>query len=418
MKRSTLISLLTLTLLVLTPSALATNGYFQHGQGTTNKALGGAGVAEPQDALSGASNPAGISEIDREFFFSLALFNPNRSYTVNGQPTGFQGTLGLAPGKYTSDSNIFFMPSLAGVVPINEKNTLGISLVAHGGMNTEYPYSTFYGTTPTGVDLAQAFINTTWAYKVNENHSLGVTASVAYQRFAARGRQAFGMFSSDPNALTNNSHDSSFGLGFKLGYLGKLHDKVSFGLSYSPTIDMSEFDDYAGLFCGEGDFDIPANLELGFSFRPTNELKILVDMQRIYYGDVNSISHAFLPNVMEHPLGTEGGAGFGWKDISIYKIGFQWQPAGTWTWRLGYSNGENPVPESEVLFNILAPGVIEDHVTFGFSKDLGPNALHISVMYALESTVTGSNPLEAPGAQTIELSMDQWEVEFGYSYRF
>ena len=55
-------------LFVIAMPAFATNGYFSHGQGTTNKALGGAGVAEPQDALAGEANPASLSLLDREFF--------------------------------------------------------------------------------------------------------------------------------------------------------------------------------------------------------------------------------------------------------------------------------------------------------------------------------------------------------------
>ena len=39
-----------------------------------------------------------------------------------------------------------------------------------------------------------------------------------------------------------------------------------------------------------------------------------------------------------------------------------------WTWRAGYSYGSQPIPDREVLFNILAPGVEEQHLTFGFSK--------------------------------------------------
>ena len=37
---------------LLAPAAEATNGYFTHGYGTSNKGLAGAGVAFPQDALT------------------------------------------------------------------------------------------------------------------------------------------------------------------------------------------------------------------------------------------------------------------------------------------------------------------------------------------------------------------------------
>ena len=39
-------------------------------------------------------------------------------------------------------------------------------------------------------------------------------------------------------------------------------------------------------------------------------------------------------------------------------------------------------------------------------------------MRALSQSVKGPNPLEAPGQQTIELRMDQWDVEVGFSFGF
>jgi len=33
--------------------------------------------------------------------------------------------------------------------------------------------------------------------------------------------------------------------------------------------------------------------------------------------------------------------------------------------RAGYSHGKQPIPTNETQFNVLAPGVIEDHVTLG-----------------------------------------------------
>ena len=39
-------------------SASATNGYFTHGIGTKNKGQAGAGIAEPEEAIAMATNPA------------------------------------------------------------------------------------------------------------------------------------------------------------------------------------------------------------------------------------------------------------------------------------------------------------------------------------------------------------------------
>ena len=72
-----------------------------------------------------------------------------------------------------------------------------------------------------------------------------------------------------------------------------------------------------------------------------------------------------------------------------------------------------------MLLNILAPGVIEQHVSAGFSKTVrGRHAVHFSVTRALAKSVTGPNVLEAPGQQKVQLTMDQWDVSFGYSLGF
>ena len=70
-----------------------------------------------------------------------------------------------------------------------------------------------------------------------------------------------------------------------------------------------------------------------------------------------------------------------------------------------------------MLFNILAPAVIEDHVTVGFTRTRGENSeFSFALMYALDNSVSGINPFDP--TQTITLEMRQWELEFGYSWRF
>ena len=181
---------------------------------------------------------------------------------------------------------------------------------------------------------------------------------------------------------------------------------------------MSEFDDYAGLFAEDGDFDIPSNWTVGLAIKPSPEVTLAVDVQRINYGEVDSINNPLLPNLMTPAgLGTDDGAGFGWEDITILKIGAQWQSSPEWTWRAGFSIAEQTIPNSEVMFNIIAPGVIETHATGGFTKTIGSNQeIDFALMRAFSESVEGANPLDP--AQMIELEMDQWEFSVGYTYKF
>lgn len=404
--------------LTLAPAALATNGYFTHGTGTMNKGMAGAGIALPQEALDAANNPAAAAFLPGGYSVSLALFSPDRKYTISGAPSGYPQTFGLAAGTVTSESKYFPMPALGANYRPSDTTGLAVSLVARGGMNTDYRTSTFHGSDHTGVDLAQMFLNGTYARRIGKNHAIGITAIGVAQRFKASGLEAFALFSSEPECLTGNGYEWSWGAGAQVGYLGYLRPNLSIGATFTPQISMSNLDAYCGLFADEGAFDIPAAFTGGLAYSPVENITLAADYQRIHYSDVRSVGNPLFPNLMQARLGDESGSGFGWDDVGVYKLGVAWKANPDWTFSAGYSKANQPVPESEVLFNILAPGVIEQHITVGMSRALNsrPGRFNVALMYAPSQTVRGANPLEAPGQQEVELEMSEWEIEFGYSF--
>jgi long-chain fatty acid transport protein len=418
MKKSGIAVLAALFLLSLVSIASATNGYFTHGYSIKNKALAGAGVALPLDSLAASMNPAGMVSVGTRFDLGLSIFNPNREYTVSGEPSG-EG-FGLTPGTVESDSEWFIIPALGFNKMLNEQSSLGISIYGNGGMNTDYDTGTFYGSSPTGVDLMQLFVAPTYAVKLHPKHAVGISPILAYQSFEAQGLEEFSDFSTNPSKLTNKGHDHAFGYGARIGYLGEVLQNLFFGLSYQTKIFMDEFDDYKGLFAEHGDFDIPSNWTIGLAYKATPALTFAADVQTIYYSEVDSIAHRLnAAKLMQgkSTLGTNNGAGFGWDDMTIFKCGIQWQSSEDWIWRGGFSYGEQPIPSSEVLFNILAPGVIEYHATLGVTKKMGNNhELDFTIMRGFPKEVEGRNALDPE--QKIKLKMDQWEFSVGYSYKF
>lgn len=420
MKKAGFIFILAALVVALTPAAFATNGYFLHGIGTSSKAMAGATTALPLEALDADTNPAAGVFLGRGHSFSLALFNPDRQYTITGNPSGMPQTFGLTPGTVTSKSKYFPMPAAGFNFRPSDVSAFTVNFTAHGGMNTDYRTNTFYGSDHTGVDLAQLFLTTTYSRKITKNQSLGISAMFVEQRFKASGLEAFAAFSSDPDCLTGNGYKQSHGVGVKVGYLAQPFSRFSVGASYSPTVRMTRFGSYCGLFAQDGRFNIPGSASAGIAYRLVEPLTFTADYQRIHYSDVPAVGNGLLPNLVSQPLGSDGGAGFGWRDISVYKIGAQWKANETWTWRAGYSKADQPIPSSEVLFNILAPGVVQQHVTLGFSKamDRSPGRFNVAVMYAPSNRVRGANPMEVPGRQQIELKMHEYEVDFGYSFGF
>lgn len=428
-----------LGLIGISGTALATNGYFAHGYGTKDSGMAGAGVALPQDAMAAATNPAGMVFVGDRMDIGLELFSPHRSYTTTGSagvPDGFAcGALcpfEIGPQSITSENDLFLIPSFARNWMLNESSSFGVALYGNGGMNTEYKGGTAqhndglgsatttsgtFGAGKTGVDLMQLFIAPTYSRKISDTSSWGASAIIAAQRFKAEGLALFSPYSSDPNNLTDRGYDTSYGAGLRLGWQGEVTPGVTLGAAYTTKIAMSAFDKYKGLFAEQGDFDIPASATLGLAWKTSPSTTLLFDIQQIWYSDVKSVGNPMMPNLTTAQLGSDNGAGFGWDDVTVYKLGYQWQTSPLWTWRAGISKTKQPISSSEVMFNILAPGVQETHITAGATYAYTPdNEFSFAFMYSPEKKVSGPNPLDP--AQTIELKMDQWQAEASWSWKF
>jgi long-chain fatty acid transport protein len=429
-------------------AAQATDGYFSHGYGMKAKGRGGASTAMTDDAFGGAVNPATMVFSGERAEVGIDWFRPNRSASRVGSAGGTGFLDGSADGNETSD---FFIPELAYNRMLRPDLSLGVTVYGNGGMNTDYPTGQLdqgvcQGGAPNGqpanllcgmgnlgVDLSQLIIAPTAAMKIGGgSQSLGISPLIAYQRFKAYGIQPFAQISSDPANLSNNGYDDAWGFGVRIGWYAQLSSTVSVGAAYSSKVDMQEFKKYKGLFAGGGDFDIPENYNLGIAFKATPKLTFAADFQQINYSKVPAVGNpstqaGCTPNP---PFGPGSGAaclgasdssiGFGWKDVGVFKLGveYQWNPQ--LLLRAGYNHTDNPVQARDVTFNILAPGIVTDHVTLGFTYSLSPKSeLTMAYMHAFENSMSApaNNPyFPVGGTETITLSEDSLGIAWGWKY--
>jgi long-chain fatty acid transport protein len=420
---------------MLAAPVMATSGYFQIGYGAKSTGMAGASVANPQDTLAGAANPAGMAHVGEGFDVGIRLFSPVRSASL--------GCPGSACTESDSDNELFAIPDGGYTTRINDKMFVGVSVYGNGGMNTSYPTNLFgevafqgagapagagtatYG--KLGVDLVQLMVAPSVTYDVAKGHTLAISPVFALQRFSAHGLGLFGTLSTDSTKLTNKGDDYSYGLGVRLGWLGQVADSVRLGVTYASKTYMTKLDEYAGLFADGGAFDIPANAAIGIAVDATPALTFAFDAQRIFYGDVAAIANPGPTPAELNPagpgptadrrLGASNGIGFGWEDIWVFKLGASYKINKAWTVRAGYSHNESPIPDSEVLFNILAPAVIEDHATLGFSfRSSKKSEWNFSYMHAFENTQT--DPSTSFGGQPASIEMSQNAVNFSYTRSF
>ena len=458
---------------LVTPAVFATNGYFSHGYGGQEKGMAGAGVAKGSSSISSANNPANLLHVGDSLDLGVSIFDPVRSYTVEGGPAFPDGTpvfgnpnlacdpplaaptcqmpFSHTPGTVDSGREWFMIPSMGYSSRIDEQMVWGVSMYGNGGMNSTYTSGSArlfnqtsmliedapgaYGAGRAGVDLMQLFVNTTIAYQASDKVGLGASLIFAAQSFEATGLTPFTNNSLAPTKLTDNGHDVAVGFGIKLGMNIDITDALTLGLSYQSVIDMGEFDDYAGLFAEGGDFDIPSTYTVGLALQTSDTSTLLLDYQVINYTDVAAISNgiggllnpatctdAMNNNLMTGSpmasgsgcLGGANGAGFGWDDVDVIKLGYEWS-VGKDTYRVGFSTTTQPIAKDQLNFNILAPGVVEDHFTAGYTSGSGENEWTVFIMYAPEVEVSGYSSFD-PSPQTITIRMNQ--LEFGFDYKF
>lgn len=443
-------------------AAHATDGYFSHGYGMKSKGRGGASTAMTGDAFGGAVNPAGMAWAGDRLDIGVDWFSPKREASRSGSTGNMTGMDGTAK----SGSNNFLIPEFAYNKMLNPNLALGVTVYGNGGMNTNYPggqiaasalnscgapapngfnpggaaagpFNLLCGSGRLGIDMMQLIVAPTLAMKTASNHSFGVSPLFGYQRFKVEGLDGFNGFTPNPagwpgnNALTNRGYDSSTGWGVRLGWLGKVSENVNLGAAYSTRMRMKRFDKYQDLFAQRGDFDIPENYNVGIAVKATPRFTIAADYQRINYGSIRSVGNPSTnpgnavagTGFTTGSLGCDNCRGFGWSDVNVVKIGVEYAYSSTLTLRGGINITDNPIQSRDVTFNIIAPGVVKNHVTAGFTYDMGGGSeVTVAYMHAFSNSVTGrslySNFIAgATATETIKMSQNSLGVAYGLKFK-
>ena len=406
-------------------SAFATNGYFSHGYGIKAKGMAGVGIAIPQDALAAATNPAGMVMVGDRLDLGVDWFKPNRGADIVG--AGAPGATGSYNGN--GDSS-FLIPEFGYNKMLGGDMSVGVSVYGNGGMNTRYntsPFVAYGGQNPAGVNLEQLFVAPTFAMKLSKDHAIGASIVFAYQTFGATGLQGFdnAFVSASPGNVTNRGNDRSTGWGLRLGWTGQVNQTVTLGATYASKI-KGKFDAYKGLFAEQGGFDIPENYGVGIAVKATPKLTVAMDIQQINYGAIRSVANTIdcLPAGSGCLLGQSSGPGFGWRDLTAYKLGVSYEHSNELTLRAGISTNRQPIPAGQTFFNILAPGTVENHLTLGGTWTLAnKNELTVAYMHAFKKSVNGSGSI-APGGPpgfgggeaNLHMSQDSLGVGFGIKF--
>ena len=437
-----------MSLLWLAGDVLASNGMSAPGTGAVQLGMAGAGTALAADASATLRNPAAGAWLGNSRTAELGIAIPDGGYRAG--PRGDNAPLGLldvTPGRATSVTGVFPIPSFARNWQLNDRTAVGWGFSASGlkalskagsatlargvpifearcdgtfgggqplSARTDLTRLCGAGATTLGVDLTQLLVSAHWARMVLPGLSVGIAPVIAGQRIELKGLGAFATFSNFQDRTTDRGFDYAYGGGARIGVLWDTGYGIGFGAAYQTRLYQTDFDKYRGAIIG-GSLDFAPTLNLGMQVHLRDGHRLFVDYEQVRYGDVRPLANrvepqrftdgCFVPRLISRNLpnppalgaclGAHDGPGFGWDTINVYKIGYQGS-RNRLSWRAGYSWGGNPVVPDQVLPKIFAPAITDRHAALGLSWRFSSQLeLGWALIYAIKNTTRETNTLSS-----------------------
>lgn len=377
----------------LSVPALATQGTMPHGYGVKAEGMGGASIALSQDAIGGANNPAGMVTLGNRADIGAALLKVDNGSSFNGT-------------QYTieSDKSFFLIPQLGLNRMLGENTSIGLTVVGNG-VGTAYGKNNVGGMQDPQSGLTQMVSTVSLAHKITPDHSIGLGLVIAYQRLAIKGTGSLGL---------PDGHDSSFGAGVSLGWMGQVLPGLTLGATYASKVNMGKLDNFKDLLAEGGKLDIPENYGLGVAYK-IGGTTIAGDVKRINWGDVASLANPGVGTAGGAP-GAANGPGFGWRNQTVWRIGASHQFNESLTLRAGYSDGNQILNSRDTYLGILAPAANHAHYTLGGTWALSKTSeVSLAYAYSPKVEVKGNGP--GPDGMTSLFMGQNWlSISYGTSF--
>lgn len=381
MGKFTFSAMLLLFSLTLLPSAYATNGDTLLGVAPAARAMGGAGVAAPQDAISAIfANPAAMCMgpycPGSQTVFAATVYNPTVKASV---------TAGPVVKNVRSEMKPFVIPAVGVITPLTQRLRFGVGMFGITGMGVDYRNKGIdldpvtpgnQGDMYTQLQILKFAPNL--AYLVTPDFSVGASLHLLY------GSLDLGQ---------GTAHNYAFG-----GQLGAIYrlDSFSLGASYTTAEKMTHemVSDFGNpdMVRRNLTLESPRTVALGLAWQPAERLLIETDVKWLNWEDA------------------AGYKDFDWADQWVYSVGVQYKDSDGLFLRGGYNYGKSPVRihdnfnpggttvvqgnalrtvSYEYLRIIGFPAVAEHHFTLGLGYRFSSAfEAHLSGMYSLNKKIS------------------------------
>lgn len=262
------------------------------------------------------------------------------------------------------------------------------------------------------------------AYQLSDRVSIGVGlngdwATLAVSPFSAAfpddaNGDGFGTY---PNGSRS---DVAWGLGFQAGlYYENADSGLHLGASVkSPQwLQTFKFNSQDELGAGRTltfDLDYPLIASIGVGCSRWERWRFAADLRYIDYSNTEGFQAAgFAP--------TGAVTGFGWESIWVVAVGTEYRVTPCFALRCGYTFNESPIRDSDSFFNVAASGVVQHHLSAGFSYETVHDwTLSIAFHRGFQNSVSGpwQSPAGAIPGTTVTSELATYSLTLGVGRRF
>jgi long-chain fatty acid transport protein len=202
-----------------------------------------------------------------------------------------------------------------------------------------------------------------------------------------------------------------YGAGFQVGLLYELNSNWNLGFSYKSPIWQEKWD-FNASYPNKSprtigiQAQLPEIISWGVAYKGLPRTLIDVDLRYMDYANTS----LFGTKVVD--------GGLGWQSIFVLALGAQYQATERFTLRGGYLYNMDPVRSEATLFNVQAPGIIQNTLTLGASYQVTENVTaSLGWMHGFRNAIQGP-VLQIPGASVrLDAQLDTlWagvNVKFG-----
>lgn len=428
-----------LALLVTALPAAAQEGVLLSGAGPVNRSMGGASTAAPLDAIGALFwNPAtisGLPQSEMDFGMELLLPRSTLSSSIPANALGpFVPPVSLA-GSTGSNSGVFPLPSLGlAYKPECSDWTLGLGVFAIGGFSVNYPGSftnpILTPQPPNGLGVGPLLgqmqvlqIAPSASYQLRDNLSVGFGPTVDLATLQV-----------DPALIT--SPDNANGNGYPT-YPAATHTRYSWGVGVQAGIFYTPADDWhlgasikspqwfepfqynSSNQLGQPrsisfDLDLPMIVSAGVSYTGFERWVLATDFRWLDYASTEGFRQSGFD-------ATGALRGVGWRSIFAVAFGVQYALTDALLLRAGYTFNQNPIPAQNTSFNIAAPLIAQNTLSFGATYRISSTLnLSLAYLHIFQSSIEGpliSSAGVVPGS-TVGSSISADSLVVGVSVLF